>query len=174
MKKEKQQLIIPFIGLNEGIHQFEFEIDSTFFEQFDYSIIKNADFVIKVDFEKKKTLFKVFLYLEGSIVMNCDRCLDAMTTKVKGEEKLIIKFGETSFNETDEIKVISPAEYELDLANEVYEYIHLLLPSKVEHEKIEDCNAKMIEQLEKLTTKQESTELDPRWAALSKFKDKSE
>ena len=46
MKKEKQQLIIPFIGLKEGIHQFEFEIDSTFFEQFDYSIIKDADFVI--------------------------------------------------------------------------------------------------------------------------------
>ncbi len=174
MKKEKQQLVIPFIGLKEGKHQFEFEIDSTFFEQFDYSIIENADFIVKVEFEKKKTLFNLFLSLEGSIVANCDRCLEAMTVSAVGEEKLIVKFGETSFDETDEIKVISPAEYELDLTKEVYEYIHLLLPTKVEHEKIEECNAEIIEKLEKLTTKQESTEVDPRWAALSKFKDKSE
>ena len=56
MKKEKQKLVIPFIGLTEGLHQFEFEIDSTFFEQFDYSIIEEGDFKIKVDFEKKKLL----------------------------------------------------------------------------------------------------------------------
>lgn len=174
MKKEKQQLIIPFIGLKEGMHHFEFEINSSFFEQFDYSIIKKASFKVKIDFEKKKTLFNVFFYFKGIIETICDRCLDSITIKAKGEEKLIIKFGETSFDETDEIKVISPAEHELDLSNEVYEYIHLLLPSKVEHKKIEECNSEMIEKLNKLTTKQESTEVDPRWAALSKFKDKSE
>lgn len=174
MKKEKQQLIIPFISLKEGTHQFEFEIDSTFFEQFDYSIIKEGRFKIQVEFEKKKNLFNLDFKLKGKITTSCDRCLEPLTIKVKGNESLIVKFGETTFNETDDIKVISPAEHELDLTNDIYQYAHLLLPSKVKHEDKKDCNPEIIERLEKLTTKQESTEVDPRWAALSKLKDKSE
>tara|TARA_B110000503_G_scaffold141214_1_gene234048 strand:+ start:5864 stop:6388 length:525 start_codon:yes stop_codon:yes gene_type:complete len=174
MKKEKQKLVIPFISLNEGIYQFEFEIDSTFFEQFDYSIIESGDFKIKVDFEKKKNLLNLNFKLKGKITASCDRCLEPLTLKVKGDESLIVKFGETTYNETDEIKVISPAEYELDLTNDIYQYVHMLLPTKVKHEKKKDCNPEIIEQLEKLTTKQESKEVDPRWAALSKLKDKSE
>lgn len=174
MKKEKQQMIIPFIGLKEGIHHFEYEIDSTFFEQFDYSIIKEGKFKIKVIFEKKKTLFKLNFRLKGKITANCDRCLDPLTFKVKGEENLVVKFGETTYTETDEIKVISPAEYELDLAHDIYQYASSLMPTKVTHEKKKDCNAEFIERLNQFTTKQESTEVDPRWAALSKLKDKTE
>ena len=174
MKKKKKQLIVPFIGLKEGLHQFEFEIDSEFFEQFDYSIIKKGKFKIKLDFEKKKNLFNLDFKLKGKITANCDRCLEPIKMKVKGEESLIVKFGETTYNETDEIKVISPAEYELDLSNDVYQFSHLLLPNKVLHEKKKDCNPEIIERLERLTTKQESKEVDPRWAALSKLKDKSE
>ncbi len=174
MKKEKQKLIIPFIGLKPGLHRFEFEIDSTFFEQFDYSIIKEGDFKIKVDFEKKKNLFNLNFKIKGKITASCDRCVEPLSLKVKGEESLIVKFGETTFDETDEIKVISPAEYELDLTNDIYQYAHLLMPTKVTHEKKKDCNPEIIEQLYKLTTKQESKKVDPRWAALSKLKDKSE
>ena len=174
MEQEKQRLIIPFIGLNEGIHQFEFKIDSSFFGQFDYSIIEKGEFKIKVEFEKKKNLFNLYFRLKGKITANCDRCLAPLTMKVKGEESLIVKFGETTYNETDEIKVISPAEYELDLAEDVYQFVHTLMPNKVKHEKKKDCDPKIIEQLEKLTTKQASTEVDPRWEGLSQFKDKSE
>tara|TARA_B110000046_G_scaffold48630_1_gene53976 strand:+ start:100393 stop:100917 length:525 start_codon:yes stop_codon:yes gene_type:complete len=174
MKKKKQKLVIPFLGLKEGIHKFEFEIDSTFFEQFDYSIIEEGDFKIKVKFEKKKNLFNLYFKLKGKITASCDRCLEPLTLKVKGKEGLIVKFGETTYNETDEIKVISPAEYEMDLTNDIYQYVHLFLPTKVTHEKKKDCNPAIIEQLEKLTTKQESKKVDPRWAALSKLKDKSE
>ncbi|MFT4756537.1 MAG: hypothetical protein ACI91R_001184, partial [Vicingaceae bacterium] len=75
MEQEKQRLIIPFIGLNEGIHQFEFKIDSSFFGQFDYSIIEKGEFKIKVEFEKKKNLFNLYFKLKGKITANCDRCL---------------------------------------------------------------------------------------------------
>ena len=174
MKKEKQQLIIPFSGLKEGVHDFEFEIDSTFFKQFDYSIIKEGDFKVNVRFEKKKNLFNLEFKLKGKVTANCDRCIEPLTLKVKGEECLIVKFGDSTYNETDEIKVISPSDHELNLTSDVYQFAHLLLPTKVKHEKKKDCNPEIIEQLEKLTSKQESKEVDPRWAALSKLKGKSE
>ena len=174
MMKKKQKLIIPFVGLKEGNHQFEFEIDSSFFEQFDYSIIQEADFIVKVDFEKKVNLFNLKFRLKGNIVSECDRCTDPITLKVKGEESLIVKFGENTFEGTDEIKIISSGEHELDLTSEIYEYIHMLLPNKVQHERVEDCNQEIIEKLNKLTNKQEKKEIDPRWAALSNLKDNSE
>jgi len=173
MKKKKQQLIIPFVGLKEGKHQFEFEIDSAFFEQFEFSIIKKANFKIFIDFEKKPSLFNLEFKLDGTIYSNCDRCNDELAFHATGEEELIVKIGDETYDETDEIKVISTSEYELDLTKEVYEYIHLLLPTKLVHDKIADCNQEVIEKLNQLNTKTESTEIDPRWSALSKLKDKS-
>ena len=173
MKKKNKQLIIPFAGMKEGKHQLEFEIDSTFFEQFEFSIIKKADFKVFIDFEKKPNLLNLVFKLDGSIYSKCDRCNDELAFRANGREELIVKFGDKSFYETDEIKVISPSEYELDLTKEVYEYIHLLLPTKLVHEKKSDCNQKVIEKLNQLNTKTENTETDPRWSVLSKLKDKS-
>lgn len=174
MKKEKQQLIIPFIGLKDGIHQFEFKINSTFFEQFDYSIIEKADFLVEVEFEKKPTLFNLIFKLRGTIVTSCDRCADDLEIEVEGDQSLIVKHGEKNHNEHDELRIIAPNEYELDLTNEIYEYIHLLMPTKVKHSSKKECNQEVIEKLKKLTGKQEKEVVDPRWNALLNLKDKSE
>ncbi len=171
---ELKDFNIPFIGLKEGIHQFEFEIDSAFFEQFDFSIIQTANFKVLVEFEKKVNMFNLNFDLKGSITANCDRCLEELTIEREGKEELIIKFGEESFSETDEIRIIAHSDHELDITNEVYQYIHLLKPNKIEHETIEECNQEMVEKLVELTTKKENSETDPRWSALAKLKDKSE
>ncbi|MEQ8625080.1 MAG: DUF177 domain-containing protein [Vicingaceae bacterium] len=173
MKRKKQQLIIPFIGLKEGKHQFEFEIDSAFFEQFEFSIIKKANFKIVIDFEKKPSLFNLDFKLDGTIYSNCDRCNDELAFHATGSEELIVKIDDETYDETDEIKVISSSDYELDLKKEIYEYIHLLLPTKLVHDNIADCNQEVIEKLNQLNTKTESSATDPRWSALSKLKDKS-
>jgi uncharacterized metal-binding protein YceD (DUF177 family) len=174
MVKEKRNLIIPFVGLKEGMHHFDFEVDSTFFEQFEFSIIQKANFKIKVDFEKKKNLFNLHLKLKGTINSFCDRCNDPVEIKTKGEEDLIVKFGEDKFDETDEIKIISSSDFELDLSQEVYQFIHLLLPNKVQHKKLKDCNQEVVEKLVELSSRKEKEEADPRWAALKKLKDKND
>ncbi len=169
-KKKKQQLVIPFAGLKEGIHLFEFEIDSAFFEQFDYSIIQKASFIVNVTFEKKPNLFKLALKIKGEVFSNCDRCNDELSIKAKSNEKLIVKFGDDPYEETEEIKIIPNSEYELDLTKEVYEYIHLLLPSKIVHKKLINCNQEVIDRLNQLNKREDSDDIDPRWSALSKLK----
>lgn len=170
MNLKSQDLIIPFVGLKEGVHEFKFQIDKTFFKQFEYSIIQDASLKVKLLFEKKKTMFNLSFKIKGEIFTDCDRCGDPLTIKVKGEEDLIVKFGYEDYNETDEIKIISENEYELDLADSIYEFAHLLLPSKKTHKKKEDCNPDVIEQLKQLNIKKETESIDPRWDALSKLK----
>lgn len=170
MSLKNQDLIIPFVGLKEGVHEFKFQIDKTFFKQFEYSIIQDAKLKVKLLFEKKKTMFNLNFKIKGEIFTDCDRCGDPLTIKVKGEEDLIVKFGNEVYNETDEIKIISENEYELDLSDSIYEFAHLLLPSKKTHKKLEDCNPDVIERLKQLNTKKETESIDPRWDALSKLK----
>lgn len=170
MSLNNQNLIIPFISLKEGVHDFEFHINETFFKKFEYSIIQAADLKINLVFEKKKTMFNLNFKTKGKIFTDCDRCGDPLTIKVKGNDDLIVKFGEDHYNETDEIKIIAENEYELDLTDIIYEYANLLLPSKKTHKKKSECNSDVMEQLEKLNTRQETESIDPRWDALSKLK----
>lgn len=175
MIQKKQQLIIPFSGLKEGLHQFNFDVDSAFFEQFENSIIEHAEMHIDVDFLKKRNMLQLNFSIRGVIHSHCDRCTDPIDIDVSGEEELIVKFGEEDFEQTDEIKIISPAAYELDISKEVYEYIHLLLPTKIVHTKESDCNQEVVAKLKELSNKKEDTEdTDPRWAALLNLKDNSE
>lgn len=177
MIEKKQQLIIPFSGLKEGLHQFDFDVDSTFFEQFENSIIENAEVHIDIDFLKKSNLLQLNFTLSGVIHTNCDRCTDPLDHKVSGEEELIVKFGEEDFEQTDEIKIIPPASYEVDVSKEVYDYIHLLLPNKIVHKKESDCNQEVVAKLKELSTpnkKEAKEDTDPRWAALLNLKDNSE
>jgi uncharacterized metal-binding protein YceD (DUF177 family) len=170
MKKKKHGLIIPFSGLKEGHHQFDFDVNEKFFEQFEYSIIQNAEIHIEVALEKKSNLLNLEFQMNGQIHSNCDRCTEPVSIKVNGNEELIVKFGEESYEQTDEIKIIDNSAYELDVTDEVYEYIHLLLPNKIVHKKLADCNQEIIEKLEELSYKKEQEETDPRWAELEKLK----
>lgn len=173
MKKKKQRLTIPFSGLKLGSHRYEYDVSPEFFEQFEYSIIQEADLKVEINFEKKETLFELDISVDGLYQTYCDRCNDPLKVPLKGEYELIVKFGETNYEDTDEIKIIPVESHELDLTFEVYQFIHLTLPTKIVHENIDDCNSDVIRKLEEINQRNkenENNEIDPRWAALKKLK----
>lgn len=167
--KRKEKLIIPFVGLKEGKHEFDFEIDKSFFKEFEYSIIESGEFRISLLFDKKKTMFELDFQISGTIHTDCFRCGDKIDIEVEGENNLIVKFGETENSLTDDILYVSNDEYELDLTEVIYEFTNLLMPKRPTHENIEDCNQKAIKALNKFSENKKQ-EIDPRWDALSKLK----
>ena len=46
------EYVIPFVGLKTGIHTYEFDVDDTFFEGFEYSIIEKGKVHVKLELEK--------------------------------------------------------------------------------------------------------------------------
>lgn len=169
MKKD-QLLIIPFVGLKEGLHQFDYKIDASFFEQFEYSIVKEGNFEIHIDFYKRINMMELKFKIQGEIHSLCDRCNSTLTVPVSSEEELVVKFGDQYEEMTDEIIVISPNDHELDLSKIVYEYINLLKPIKAEHVDIADCDQSVIKRMEQLNSENERKEHDPRWSVLSKLR----
>ena len=139
MKKKKQRLLIPFSGLKEGKHEFDFSIDAGFFEQFEQSLIEKAKVQIDIDFEKKRNLLELDIRFQGEVESTCDRCSDPMEISISNEDYLIVKFGDEE--STDEhIIYISDGAYELDISEQIYQMVNLALPAKIEHEKEEDCD----------------------------------
>ena len=175
MKKKKSlKYSIPFNGLKEGKHDFTFEVDQAFFENFPFSDIENADITVNVEFEKKSNLFNILFDIDGMLHLYCDRCNDSLDIRILGKERLIAKFDDENYSEsTDDIIIISPSDNDLDLSNSIYEFISLLKPSKLEHKNVEDCNQDVIKKLNEISVRNEaSEEVDPRWAALEKLKTK--
>lgn len=160
--KSKREYIIPFIGLKIGFHEFEFEIRDAFFENRDYSIIHSGTVNVKLILEKKETMLIAEFEIDGVVSTNCDRCNDPVDVPVKGQFRLVFKFG-TQESDDETLIVMHPDTYEIDVRENIYELITVSLPSRCVH-KPGECNQEMLELLSKYTVNAtEEEEGDEDW-----------
>lgn len=157
---------ISFVGLKIGKHEFEFNIDNSFFETLPYSLIEKGNLKVWLELEKKETMLLACFYVDGTVEMVCSRCNEPMDTEVDGELELIYKFGHESYDDENLI-VISPESYEIDVTQPIYELITVSLPSRPIHNEGQ-CDEEMVKLIEKFQSKEkkDNDETDPRWFAL--------
>lgn len=156
--------IIKFEGLKQGTHFYEFDVDTKFFEEFDCDEFNKATINVDLEFEKQSTMMLLNFDFYGTVTVPCDRCLDEVDVDVAGEEKLILKFGSESYQETEEIIILPDNAFEINLAANIYEFIMVNIPQKRVHDE-GLCNQDVIDELNKIEEK-EDNEIDPRWSTL--------
>lgn len=165
--KRQSQYVIAYKGLKDGLHLFDFKVDDLFFESFEESEIEKGDVNIHVSLNKKPTILEFLFEIDGRVTVSCDRCLDPVELEIEYEAPLYVKFGEETHEETDELYVISEQETEIDLAQFIYEFVHLSLPYRRVHPDDENgnstCNKEMLKRLEELSVNEEKPDTDPRW-----------
>ncbi len=149
--KSNRQFVIPFKGLKTGKHDFVFNINDKFFDDFEGSEITKAKVRINIDLIKMVNILELDFRLKGVVIVTCDRCLDEFEMPVEYETKLYVKFGDIAEEQTDEVVILSYAEGELDITQYIYECIHLCLPYKRVHPNDEKgrstCNMDMLKRL---------------------------
>lgn len=169
-----RQFIIPFSGLKLGEHHFDFEIDSTFFDHFEYSEIKQGAVNVHLSMEREEKMLVMHFTLEGTITVPCDRCNEPVDLEINGDEDLIIKFGSDFIEESETVQIIPEGETQIDLSPFLYEYIHLAMPVRRVHPDDENgnslCDPEILKRLEELPA---PSGPDPRWEALNKLKTKN-
>ncbi|WP_107040303.1 YceD family protein [Brumimicrobium mesophilum] len=168
-----KEFIIPFEGLKNGKHSFEFNITTEFFEELAYSIIQGGD--VKVDFQlnKKDTMLIGDIEMSGTVQKSCDRCTDIMDIPLEVSHQIIYKFGEEE--SVDENLIVLPVSaFTIDIASTLYELLTVALPGRTVHEE-DECNEEMLDLIDKYVDSSESYEdesdddeedTDPRWDAL--------
>ncbi|MCH2198527.1 MAG: DUF177 domain-containing protein [Flavobacteriales bacterium] len=161
---------IPFLGLKAGVHTFDFVINESFFEEFEYSEISKGNFTVDLKLEKQSTMMVLDFSLEGKVEDTCDRCGMPITLEVTHEDRLIVKYGDETKITEDEILVVSQAEHILELEQYLYEYSHLALPSRRVCDNEDDCDQDALDLLDSLQDDDEDDDIDPRWEALKGLK----
>ena len=119
---------IPVKGLHNGIHQFEFQIDRFFFENFENSPVADSDITVELEFDKRSDMYVLEFSLAGTVRTQCDRCAADINLPVSDTQRLLVKFSEEEEPEEAEVIFINPEAQQLNVAKYIYEYICLAIP----------------------------------------------
>lgn len=133
-----KEFVIPFVGLKQGVHEFNFEIGNKFFESIEYSIVQKGKVNVKLSLDKKETMLVGDFTLHGTVESTCARCTEPVDSEVEGEFQLVYKFDDKP-SEDESLVIIYPEEYEIDVKDSILEFILVSLPSRTVHEEGE-CN----------------------------------
>lgn len=172
--KNLKEFIIPFVGLKEGKHQFDYQIDDSFFEQFQFDEYQKVNVKVELVFHKKSTMMELCFVHKGTVNVPCDVTGENFDLKIKGKYNLVIKFGEEFNNDNEELLILPHGEFQVDVSQYIYESIVLSVPFKRIHPGVENGTLKTdaLETLDKLAPKEEKKEnkdIDPRWENLKKL-----
>lgn len=179
--KQTKEYTIPFVGLKLGKHKFEFQINKAFFEIFDYDEFENSDIKVHVVLDKQSNLLDIKFKHEGTLNVPCDMTGEDFDLPIKGDLKLIVRFGEEFNNDNEELLILPYGEFEIDIAQYIYEMIVLSVPSRRIHPGIKDgsLDTEALTKLRELTItelkeekeeeKKEEENIDPRWDKLKQL-----
>ena len=128
--KGLREFEIAYVGLKVGVHKFNYDVEGSFFKHFEDSPIQDCKVNVRLEFEKKETFFILNFFIDGSVKVECDRCLVPFDKSIFGDYPCFIKFAEDPANMNDEPEVIfiSRDQTVLDVSQLVYEFINLCLP----------------------------------------------
>jgi uncharacterized metal-binding protein YceD (DUF177 family) len=174
--KELKEYTISFSGLKVGKHHFEYHIDDTFFQNFDYEDFNAVDVTVSLNLEKKTTLLELLFEASGTVNVNCDLSNEPFDQAISDSFKLVVKFGDEYNDVDEEILIIPHGEHQINVAQYIYELIVLSIPIKRLHPGVEDgtLDSDIIKKLKELSpesAKEETAQKgnDPRWDSLKKL-----
>lgn len=168
------QYSIPVKGLHNGMHQFDFQIDRAFFQNFEASPIEDGRIDLVLYFDKRPDLLVLQFVFRGFVKTECDRCLAAIDLPLQGDQTLMVKYSMEEEPEEAEVVYISPETQVLNVAKYIYEFICLAMPLiKVydcENDENRVCNEEMLRYLNQEPEAEEEAESgNPIWDELKKL-----
>ncbi len=172
---DRADTIIQFSGLKSGTYDYHYTLDDTFFERFENEELQHGEVEFDVQLEKKERILLLQCTFNGTIHTVCDRCLDDLDIDISGSHLLTFRMVSEKIEEyrtTDDEDVIEipDSEYQIDLAQWLYEYVFIAMPLQRVHPDDENgdptCNADMLKRLSDNESSKESHEIDPRWEQL--------
>lgn len=187
MKKELRAFNIAIQGLEEKQYLYDFEGDKHFFAAFDQDFVEEGSFVAHVTLEKSSTMVRLKFHIAGQVHLICDRSLEPYWEPFELQEDYIFKFGDRAEIIADAIEIIPFGTAEIDISQHLLDFIILSLPMKRIHPDLRDQDEEEDEDVTAIwvysdglpendeaeaeeTDLPDEAEVDPRWAALQKWK----
>lgn len=155
-------------GMTEDAVSHRWLLTDDFFSAVRGPEIEKGQMEVALRVKRTSEAFDLDFQFEGTVNVECDRCLELMELPIQGECSLKAKLGEAD-DDDGEMLTVAENPGTLDLSWHLYEMVALEIPIRHIHPDGE-CNAKVMELLGGAGKKEQT---DPRWAALEQLKTKT-
>lgn len=156
-----------------GTHERNIKITQTFFEKHINEDIIDANVDIHLNIIRDETMLVFKFDIHGSLISQCDICLDNVTIAVSAKEDLILKIVEKPQESDDEnVVFITDKDKMYNIEQFVYESLILMLPMRKVHsgQGNDKCDPTMLDLIEKAAHQKNESQIDERWSALKNIK----
>ncbi len=164
---------IEIFTLQQGQHDFKFQVDDNFFKAFDYGLLEKGKLEAGLKLDKELAFMALEFQVKGKIELTCDRSLDKFDYPVKTGERIILKFGDEPREIADDLEIISADTLRINVAKYIYELITLAIPLKKLHPRFnqnETDTEDLIYSTRDDDEKPSEDQIDPRWEKLKNLK----
>jgi uncharacterized metal-binding protein YceD (DUF177 family) len=161
---------IPFTGLKDGTHEFQFELGVPFFEAAGVEDFEGGQVQARVSLEKTPTLLVAHIQEEGVVSLRCDRCNAPLELPVSGDQRQIFQLHGEEDPDDDELVTLDPSAHSINMSHYLYECLRLAVPIRRTHAEGQ-CDPEAEQALARFAVENEPAP-DPRWEALQQLKNK--
>ena len=126
---KKREPFLGFSGFELGEHAFESHLDEAFFSSYplpDREEMRPA--TVHVALRKTNNFMELDFSFSGIMDAICDFSGDPFELEVRNAFSLVIKFGDAYDDSDPDILVLPYGEYEVDLAQPLFEVVALSIP----------------------------------------------
>ncbi|MEP6746222.1 MAG: DUF177 domain-containing protein [Bacteroidota bacterium] len=170
---------IAFVGLKQGIHEYQYEVNDKFFEAYQEQDFRNCRANIKLTLDRQNGFMLLKFEIGGLLEVTCDRCgSPVLPMNLWDEFNVVVKLAEDpdSMNEQEEdpdVYYISRGDSHLHVADWIFEFVNLSIPMQrmCSEEKMgsQYCDNDVLDMLRKGEDEPNGSE-NPIWKGLDKLK----
>ncbi len=174
--EKRSDFVIQFASLPMGKHEFDYNINDSFFKGYENALLQSAQVKVHVVFSKAPHSLELSFQFKGSIKVECGRCLEEFGLPLDVEKHLLVRpvSGDVEEMVDEEVLNISDRDQTIDLRQHIYDYLSLQVPLNPLHPEgkngIPSCDPKVMELLKKVTVNPPESQDDPRWNILKNIK----
>lgn len=154
------------------MNEYTFLLNDEFLAKIEGAVLVHASVTATLILFKVESMYELRFHLKGTVVCECDVCLEDFELPVDEEFKLLIKVSESENYEDDEIIYVTEKVIDYDLSQYLYESLMLSIPTRktCEMSGTKECNKEVIAKLEELShlpeEEQDDDTTNPTWDKL--------
>ena len=133
---------IDYVSLPSGLHTFDLEVDDALFADMESNEIKGGNCKVHACINSSDAKLDVNVVISGSVVVECDRCLEDCEIPVEFSGMLTVRFSDLQHDYDGDVMWIAKGD-QLSLKQYIYESIVISLPYRRVHEE-GGCNPDMM------------------------------
>lgn len=175
----RREYEIAFVGLKPGVHEFDYNVDNSFFEEFGAQDFILNEGHVKLLLDKNTGFLILRFQVGGNVAVICDRCSNDLSLQLFEDFTITVKMSDdheaaNAVEEDPDVYYISRGESHLDVKAWIYEFVNLSIPMQktcaFENMDGPQCDTAAREVLKSISVQPDAPKENPLWKGLEKFK----